>query len=158
MNAEGAAAFAGLIESGAVDRLADARQIAGLKAASEISAKEYLLAMRARRVVQEKIRDLLVDIDLLIVPARFMVASLVADPLDRAPVAASTPARRGLRDLLTAGNLCGLPALSIPAGFAGNLPVGVMLVTRPFAENTILAAGMEYQKATDWHRRRPPVA
>ncbi|HPT26247.1 MAG TPA: amidase family protein, partial [Bryobacteraceae bacterium] len=54
-----------------------------------------------------------------------------------------------------AGNLAGLPAMSVPCGFADGLPVAFTLVSRPLTENTIIAAAMEYQKRTNWHRRRP---
>jgi aspartyl-tRNA(Asn)/glutamyl-tRNA(Gln) amidotransferase subunit A len=63
----------------------------------------------------------------------------------------------GLRSLLAAGNLAGMPALSLPCGFAGGLPVGMQLVGRPFTENLLLSVGMHYQKLTDWHRQRPKI-
>jgi aspartyl-tRNA(Asn)/glutamyl-tRNA(Gln) amidotransferase subunit A len=53
-------------------------------------------------------------------------------------------------------NLTGLPALSVPCGFAGGLPVGLQLVGRPFDEAMILRAGHAYQEATRWHEQRPP--
>ncbi len=46
--------------------------------------------------------------------------------------------------LISAGNLAGLPALSLPCGFDGGLPLGISLVGRPFYENTLLAAGKAY--------------
>ena len=56
-------------------------------------------------------------------------------------------------------NYLGLPALSVPAGFAEqNLPVAFQLVGRPFAEATLFAAAAAYQAATDWHTREPPTA
>jgi aspartyl-tRNA(Asn)/glutamyl-tRNA(Gln) amidotransferase subunit A len=61
-----------------------------------------------------------------------------------------------MRALTAAGNLAGLPALVLPCGFAGGLPVGVQVVGQPFSENTLLALGKAYQGRTDWHRRRPP--
>jgi aspartyl-tRNA(Asn)/glutamyl-tRNA(Gln) amidotransferase subunit A len=61
-----------------------------------------------------------------------------------------------LSDLGAAGNLAGLPALSLPCSFADGLPVALQLVGRPFNENNVLALGVEFQKRTDWHRRRPP--
>jgi aspartyl-tRNA(Asn)/glutamyl-tRNA(Gln) amidotransferase subunit A len=65
---------------------------------------------------------------------------------------------RGLRDLIPAGNLAGLPALALPAGFAGGLPVSLSLVGRAFSENTLLAAGLGFQRATSWHASRPRLA
>jgi aspartyl-tRNA(Asn)/glutamyl-tRNA(Gln) amidotransferase subunit A len=35
--------------------------------------------------------------------------------------------------------------------------VSIQLVGRSFSENNLLALGVEFQKRTDWHRRRPPV-
>jgi aspartyl-tRNA(Asn)/glutamyl-tRNA(Gln) amidotransferase subunit A len=59
--------------------------------------------------------------------------------------------------LIPAGNLAGLPALSLPCGFAGGLPVAISLAGRPFSENLLLQMGVAFQKQTDWHRRRPPA-
>jgi aspartyl-tRNA(Asn)/glutamyl-tRNA(Gln) amidotransferase subunit A len=59
--------------------------------------------------------------------------------------------------MIAAGNLAGLPALTLPCGFADGLPVAFSLVSRPFTENVILSMGVEYQRLTDWHRRRPAV-
>jgi aspartyl-tRNA(Asn)/glutamyl-tRNA(Gln) amidotransferase subunit A len=52
----------------------------------------------------------------------------------------------------------GLPALSLPCGFADGMPLGISLVTQPFGESMLLAVGREFQARTDWHRRRPPVS
>ena len=157
IDAEGASVFEPLIINGQIDQLADQRQIFGLKAALEITAKDYLKAMRIRSLIQLELGKLFDDIDMLVTASRFGVATPIDEPLDRQTAAAypGTPAKRGLRDLGAAGNLAGLPALSLPCGFASGLPVAIQLVSRPFTENTILAVGMEFQKRTDWHRRRP---
>ena len=155
IGAEGASVFEPLIVSGQIDQLADQRQIIGLKAALEIPAKDYLKAMRIRSMMQLELGKLFSDIDILVTASRFGVATPIGEPLDRTVPNTATPTKRGLRDLGAAGNLAGLPALSLPCGFAGGLPVAIQLVSRPFTENTILAAGMEFQKRTDWHRRRP---
>jgi aspartyl-tRNA(Asn)/glutamyl-tRNA(Gln) amidotransferase subunit A len=56
-------------------------------------------------------------------------------------------------------NLTGLPALSVPCGFtAAGLPAGLQIVGRPFDEATILRIGHAYERATPWHRQRPPLA
>jgi aspartyl-tRNA(Asn)/glutamyl-tRNA(Gln) amidotransferase subunit A len=56
-------------------------------------------------------------------------------------------------------NLIGLPALVLPCGFTpAGMPVGLQLIAPAFAEVRLLAAGHAYQRRTDWHRRRPPLA
>ena len=154
ITAEGAAVFEELIASGKVDDLADPRQAAGLKAGLDIKAKDYLRAMRIRSQVQEAFRTILSDVDVLVAPARAGIASKISEPLD-APSPPSGP--RGLRALIPAGNLAGLPALCLPCGFVDEMPVAIQLVGRPFSENTLLAIGKQFQSATDWHRRTPKV-
>ena len=53
-------------------------------------------------------------------------------------------------------NYLGVPALALPCGFdARGLPMSLQLVGRPFSEALLLAAGRQYQRATDWHQRVP---
>jgi len=158
IDTEGSAVFEELITSGKVEELADAKQIAGLKAGLEVPAKDYLRAMRVRRLIQQQLRKLFIEVDLLVSPARFGPASRISEPLDRPRSQAPRPKERGLSDLGAAGNLAGLPALVLPCGFAESLPIAIQLVGRPFSENTLLAVGREFQRVTDWHRRRPPVS
>jgi aspartyl-tRNA(Asn)/glutamyl-tRNA(Gln) amidotransferase subunit A len=154
IGAESSAAFERMIESGSVDRLADPCQIAGLKAGLDIAARDYLKAMRARRLIQEAFARLFVDYDLLVSPSCFGPATAIGEPVDAAPQRPE-PSQRGLADLNAAGNLAGLPALFLPCGFADGLPVGIEVVSRPFAEALLIAFGREFQARTDWHRRRP---
>jgi aspartyl-tRNA(Asn)/glutamyl-tRNA(Gln) amidotransferase subunit A len=98
------------------------------------------------------------NVDCLLAPTRPTVASKITDPLDRAAAPASTPPKsRGLNGLIPAGNLAGLPAISLPCGFAGGLPIAISIVGRPFYENQLIAIGKSFQSHTDWHRRRPHV-
>jgi aspartyl-tRNA(Asn)/glutamyl-tRNA(Gln) amidotransferase subunit A len=61
-----------------------------------------------------------------------------------------------LNDIYTIGaNLAGLPAMSIPCGFAPELPVGLQLIGPHFAEERLLNVAHQYQQATDWHTRVP---
>src|SRR5579862_2246670 len=156
LNGEMGSIFEELIRSGKVDQLADKRQIAGLKASLELPASEYLKAMRIRSRIQEAFRELFVDVDILLTPSRLTPASKIGDALDRAP-AGPQPKSRGLNGLIPAGNLAGLPALSLPCGFADKMPVAISLVGRPMTENHLLAIGRLFQSQTDWHRRRPPI-
>ena len=61
-----------------------------------------------------------------------------------------------LNDIYTIGaNLAGLPAVSVPCGFVGSLPVGLQIVGPHFSEARLLAAAHGFQRATDWHTRIP---
>ncbi|MGH9614618.1 MAG: amidase [Bryobacteraceae bacterium] len=158
ISAEAASIFEPLIASGKVDELQDAKQIAALKAAIDIPAKDYLKAMRVRSLIQNGFRDLFAEIDVLLAPAFYDIAPKINLPFDQQQDKRPTPTKPGLSALIPAANMAGLPALCLPCGFANGMPVGIQLVGRPFTENLLLTIGREFQARTDWHKRRPPVA
>ena len=158
IGSEGGAVFESLITSGKVDDLADPSQAAGLKANLGVLAKDYLRAMRIRSVVKQQLRELFTTVDVLVAPARYNAAPKIAEPLDGPdPAPSGQPKSAGMRALIPAGNLAGLPGLSLPCGFAGGLPVALQFVGPAFSENMLLALGREFQTRTDWHKRRPPL-
>ena len=60
--------------------------------------------------------------------------------------------------LLTAWNVTSQPVLALPNGFGRNgLPLGLQILGRPFGETTILKIGHAYERATEWHTRRPAL-
>ena len=158
VSAEGSSIFEPLITSGKVNELADARQIEGLKAGLEIPAKDYLKAMRIRSLLKQKFHEMFADVDVIVAPARYGIAPKISEPLDGMGARGGQPASPGMTSLIPAGNLAGLPALSLPCGFAQGMPVALQVVGPAFSENTLLAIGREFQTRTDWHKRRPPVA
>lgn len=155
--AEGASVFEDFVRGGLVDELTDHRQAQGLKANLDIPAVDYLRAMRVRALVQQAFRDLFVDVDFLLAPTKPNIAWKLTDRLDAATSPAAPPKSRGLSGLIPAGNLAGLPAISLPCGFASGLPIAISVVGRPFYENQLIAIGKAFQSHTDWHRKRPPV-
>lgn len=150
---EAGSIFEEFIRGGKVDQLADRHQIAGLKAMLDLSATEYMRAMRVRTLVKRGFRDVFLNCDMVLSPTRLGAAPKAADPLDT-----PGPPTKSNAGLIPGGNLAGLPALSLPCGFADGLPVGISLLGRPFYENQLIAIGNLFQKQTDWHRRRPPTA
>ena len=57
------------------------------------------------------------------------------------------------------GNLCGLPALSVPCGFSDqNLPLGLQFVARAGDDLSVIRAASTFQQHTDWHRKHPKVS
>ena len=56
-------------------------------------------------------------------------------------------------------NLFGLCAVSLPCSFTDQgLPVGLMIMAKPFREDIALQVAYAYEQATPWHRRRPDLA
>jgi aspartyl-tRNA(Asn)/glutamyl-tRNA(Gln) amidotransferase subunit A len=157
LRAEMGSIFEPLITSGKVDELADKPQIAGLKASLDLPAKDYLKAMRIRRLIQQEFSRTFGQVDVLLAPGRPGPAVRADQRLDTptfTPLAGTAP---GFEGIIPAGNLAGLPALVLPCGFADNLPVALQLVGVPFSENLLLALGREFQSRTDWHKRRPKL-
>lgn len=148
---EGAAAFRELIRSGKVSELADPLgQINGY-VNEQISGADYVRALQVREILQQKMTVLFDSVDVLVTASQ----PIVATPLD-------TNLETGLSfpDPLGAiGNLCGLPALSVPCGFSeGNLPVGLQFVARAGNDAAVVRAARIFQQYTEWHRRRPKIA
>ena len=148
---EGAAAFRSLIESGRVAELADPLGQIGGYINEQISASDHMRALQIRAIFQKKIDDLLSNFDVV------AAASL--------PVAATTLETNLETDLTFSdplggiGNLCGLPAISVPCGFTSKmLPIGIQFVSRARNDAAIVAAASIFQSHSDWHTKRPPLA
>ena len=157
--AEGATIFADLIESDRFEELVDARQKAGLRAALEIPARDYLQAMRLRVRLKEAFAKIFEDADVMLTAGRTITATPITQALDLPPTSASTPPqtkRAGNIGLIPAGNLAGVPAIFFPCGFGTDgLPVGLQLVGPPFSEPLLLALAAAYQRETGHHARTP---
>jgi aspartyl-tRNA(Asn)/glutamyl-tRNA(Gln) amidotransferase subunit A len=55
-------------------------------------------------------------------------------------------------------NAVGFPALSVPMGFdAGQLPLSLQIIARPWAEASTFQVGHALQTRTDWHLQLPPL-
>jgi aspartyl-tRNA(Asn)/glutamyl-tRNA(Gln) amidotransferase subunit A len=109
----------------------------------------YLKAQKVRALITDEFRRAFQDVDLLLAPTAPTVAFGIGDKT-------SDPITMYLNDIYTIGaNLAGLPALSMPCGFASGLPVGVQLIGPHFGEARLLNAAHRYQQATDWHLKTP---
>lgn len=152
VDAEGAAAFRGLIESGGVQQLASPTGKVGGFSASVVTAVDYLHAMRMRVPMRRAWNEMFKKIDVLVAPSRATVAYPINKTFDQAypGITASTP--------IGASNLVGVPAISIPNGFGqNNLPTGIQFIGPAWSESVLIALADNYQKATDWHRRQPKL-
>ena len=109
----------------------------------------YLRAQKVRRLITDDFARAFREVDVLMGPTSptpaFDIGAKVDDPITMY-----------LNDIYTIGaNLAGLPAMSIPCGFVGQLPVGLQIIGPHFAEAKLLNVAHAYQRETEWHKRIP---
>lgn len=123
--------------------------LARLRNGQSTEATAYARARRTGVEWRRRFETLLDDRSVLATPT----TPITAPPIEGTE-AVSAAAR--LTSLTGPFNLTGLPALSVPCGFAGDgLPVGLQLVGRPWADGLVLQVGAAYQQVTEWHLYRP---
>jgi aspartyl-tRNA(Asn)/glutamyl-tRNA(Gln) amidotransferase subunit A len=155
---EGAGARDDLLRARA-DEL-DAATRTRLQAAALVPAKLYNRAMKARVVLRQQFMAALNQVDIL-VSATAPQPPPKHDALTAPFVGADdVRARFFFRRAYTGCYaLTALPAISVPGGFTtDNLPIGLQLGARPFAEGLLLQVAHAYEQATPWHTRRAPAA
>jgi len=97
-----------------------------------IPAVEYIRAMRARRLLMQKMDELMSQYDVFLSPA---------------PGSSS----------LQVTNLTGHPAIVLKSGFIDNMPQSIMLTGRLYDEATLCRVALAYEQATEWHKRNPTL-
>ena len=130
----------------------------GFLTGSAIPAQAYYKAQKLRALLRQQILDSLEQVDVLVLPT----APVTARPLGTVPgIQSKEQAAAGLAGRVSFTgpfNLAGVPALSLPCGFSSeNLPMGLQIVGRPFAEETVMKVAHAYEQNTDWHTRKPPI-
>ena len=148
---EGVAAFRELIRSGKVAQLTDPLgQINGY-VSEQLSGADYVRALQVRDILQRKMTDMFDTFDVLVAASQ---------PIGATPLETNLETDLTFPDPLGGiGNLCGLPALSVPCGFTDqNLPVGLQFVAKAGNDAAVIRAARIFQQHTDWHRRHPKVS
>jgi len=111
----------------------------------------YLKAQKVRTLIKEEFDRAFEEYDALITPTSPTVPFKLGERMD-------DPMQMYLADVCTLPiNIGGVPAISIPAGFAGDLPIGMQIIGRPFGEEQILRIAFAFEQATDWHKRTPEL-
>lgn len=109
----------------------------------------YLKAQKIRRLISEDFKKTLAEVDVIMGPVAPTTAFGIGEKM-------ANPIEMYLSDIYTiAINLAGLPAMSIPAGFAEGKPVGLQVIGNYFAEDRLLNIAHQYQQVTDWHKQPP---
>jgi aspartyl-tRNA(Asn)/glutamyl-tRNA(Gln) amidotransferase subunit A len=109
----------------------------------------YIKAQKIRRLISEDFKKTLAEVDVIMGPVTPTTAFGIGEKI-------ANPIEMYLSDIYTiAINLAGLPAMSIPAGFAEGKPVGLQVIGNYFAEDRLLNIAHQYQMVTDWHQQIP---
>ena len=128
-----------------------------LKSGKDITTAEYDSARRKFDELRRSAANLFKSVDLIITPTApvppFTISELLGD-LDQLRA----------KELITVRNtrpfnLLGLPTISVPCGFTkAGLPIGMQITGLPGGEGTVLRLANAYERATEWHKRRPTIA
>jgi aspartyl-tRNA(Asn)/glutamyl-tRNA(Gln) amidotransferase subunit A len=112
----------------------------------------YLKAQQVRRLIADDFSRAYAQCDVLMGPVAPSPAFKLGDKVD-------DPVQMYLGDIFTiAGNLTGMPGMSIPCGFDRHgLPIGLLVQGHYFAEAKLLNVAHQFQQATDWHVKEPTV-
>jgi aspartyl-tRNA(Asn)/glutamyl-tRNA(Gln) amidotransferase subunit A len=115
----------------------------------------YLQAQEKRRRITRIYEEALEKVDVLLAPTLPLIPPLIAQKEIKIGRAVE-PVRAVLLRFTRAGNLTGLPAISLPCGFTPDrIPIGMQIFGRRFEETTVLRAAQAYEQATPWHALAP---
>lgn len=132
---EAAAAFDSATRAGELDAMIDADKSSWptvFRSFRMVPAVEYLRAQQVRSLMIRDMEELMGNWDVLLAPGRAGAS-------------------------LATTNLTGHPALTLKCGFADGMPLGLTLIGNLYDEATVLAAGLAYEQATEWHNRHPHI-
>lgn len=129
------------------------RIILGTYVLSSGNYEEYFLkAQKVRTLIRQDFDRVYETCDVLIGPTAPTTAFKIGEKIDDSLT-------MYYNDMLTIpANLAGLPAISVPAGFASNgLPVGMQIIGKAFDEPTVLRVAHAFEQQTDYHTKRPAL-
>ncbi|MBM3940082.1 MAG: amidase [SAR202 cluster bacterium] len=122
----------------------------------ETTGVQVAAALRKKHEATQVVRRALEEVDLMVMPTSPVLPPRIGQKTvlhggKQEPLLFAVSRNTGLF------NVAGVPALAVPCGFSRDgLPISLQIVGRPFDEAMVLALGHAYQRATDWHERRPP--
>jgi aspartyl-tRNA(Asn)/glutamyl-tRNA(Gln) amidotransferase subunit A len=112
----------------------------------------YRKASQIRTLVMEDFKKAFETCRVLLAPTAPTPPILIGETLE-------DPLTMYLSDIFTlSANLAGIPGISVPCGFSPEgLPIGLQLLGNHFGEPEILQVAHNFEKATDFHERRPCI-
>lgn len=112
----------------------------------------YLRGLKVRTLLKRDFENAFQKVDLILSPT-------APTPPFKLGEKTSDPVSMYLSDIYTiSANLAGIPAMSLPGGFSSSgLPIGIQLMAKPFAEETIFRAAYTFEQSTDFHKKKPAL-
>jgi len=109
----------------------------------------YVKAQKIRHLISDDFKQAFKKVDVIMGPTTPTTAFKIGEKTN-------DPVTMYLSDIYTiAVNLAGLPGMSIPAGFANGMPVGLQIIGNYFDESRLLNVAHQFQQITDWHTKVP---
>ena len=126
-----------------------------LLTASLIPAQAYYKSQKLRELLRRQVHDTLERYDVLVFPTSGRTAPERLE--DDRTIDSKEAAARIPFVFNNTANLANVPGISVPCGLSpANMPVGLQVVGKPFAEETVFKVAHAYEQATQWHTMRPP--
>jgi aspartyl-tRNA(Asn)/glutamyl-tRNA(Gln) amidotransferase subunit A len=119
-------------------------------------ASDYIRARWKLDLLRRTIDDSFADFDLVVLPTRRRIPRKIDAAIKR-----ERSEKLFNPELENTGqfNVYGIPAISVPCGFSSaGLPIGLMIAGPRFSEARVLALAHAYERATEWHSRKAPLA
>ena len=111
----------------------------------------YMKALKVRTLVKSDFDKAFEKVDVLITPTAPSPAFKIGEK-------ANDPLGMYMQDICTIPvNLAGVPGISLPCGFVNGMPIGLQIIAKPLAEETLLRAAYTYEQQNDYHKRFAPL-
>ena len=111
----------------------------------------YLKAQKVRTLICQELDEAFAKYDALVTPTSPTVAFGIGERT-------ANPLEMYLSDICNiSANMAGIPAMTVPCGFAEGLPVGMQFMGPALSESTLIRLGYAYEQSCDWRLRRPPL-
>jgi len=111
----------------------------------------YLKALKIRTLIRKDFEQAFKKFDVLVGPTMpippFKIGEKIQDPLALYMCDVDT----------VSANLAGLPAISIPCGFADGLPIGMQILAPPLREDLLLQVAYRFEQNTTYKDRKPSL-
>jgi aspartyl-tRNA(Asn)/glutamyl-tRNA(Gln) amidotransferase subunit A len=122
---------------------------ANIAQGEKISRETYEAAISQRPREIAEIKEVFKEVDAFVTPTHPFVAPLLTVDAEGNP---------GVRQFTVPVSFTGFPAMSVPCGFsAAGLPIGLQIVANDFGERSMFRIAAAYERATEFHTRRPPI-